>query len=126
MANNADATAESDTPAPIFEIRCTGNKTSCRKSREVCVKQKVQELEKNAITAVENVAAGKIQVVHLQAYDVVFGKVVESAIAGDRRTLKLILDTASEKLQADGAASETLTEGKDLIRRLIGFKCLKR
>lgn len=122
----ADATGDSDTPVTTFEIKCTGKKPLCRKGHDICVKPKNKKVDKDAIATIESIAAGRIKADSLPAYDVVIGKVVDSALAGNKRALRLVLDTSTERLHTDGAATETLTDGKDLIRKLMDLKCLKR
>ena len=111
-----------DTLATEAFIDCS--EAVCKLGKESCLTPITQTVDEEAIKQLEEVRSGKLKVTELGSYDVVVGNVIASAIAGDKRALKVLAD--KKKLQLDGAAAETYVDGMHVVSQLQQLGCLKR
>jgi hypothetical protein len=104
-------------------IDCKGK--DCVAGSEKCMDlKKSGSIDEDAVKSVEKVAAGKAHASDYPMYDVVIGKVIDAAIAGDPGAKKLMLKTPKEKLGIDAASAEAYSDGRKLLDRLNGLHCL--
>lgn len=120
-----------DKKADGKKVRLTEKKISCQKKdscdffEDSCLDfKKDLPIDKDAIKTVEAVVSKKLEVQDAGDYDVVIGKVVVSAVAGDATAKKLILVTPAADLKVDGAAAETYHDGLILLSNLQVLKCI--
>ena len=118
-----EATGEPDFKATEAFIECTSN--TCDLGKAKCLSFSKGKIDEDAIKTVQKVIAGKMNAGDDGYYDVTIGKVIEAAISGDRRALKIILNTNRDKLKVDGASAETLDDGKFLLQKLKELKCIQ-
>ena len=111
------------TPATEAFIEC--DRTGCRLGKETCINSKVHKIDGEAVTRLEGVRAKKIKMTEVGYYDILVGKVLLSALAGDRRALTVLTGkNAVQELKLDGASAEIYEDGMRAIDQLKKINCL--
>ncbi|MGE3386003.1 MAG: hypothetical protein AB7K41_04670 [Bdellovibrionales bacterium] len=122
---NSSGRPRSNQDVIATEIAIVCDSKTCNLQKEICRDRKRSgEVDHTAIKKVQNIIAGKAQVEEGEYYDVTIGKLVASALAGDKAALKLVLSTPSVKLKVDGAAAEALSDGRATLSHLKNLNCL--
>lgn len=104
-------------------IDCKGK--DCVAGPEKCLDlKKSNSIDEDAIKSVEKVVSGKARAADYPMYDVVIGKVIDAALAGDPGAKKLMLRTPKEKLGVDAMSGEAYADGRKLLDRLNELHCL--
>ena len=115
-----------DVAATQFKINCST--TECLKTKEVCVYKAPKESEDSKILDyVESITKGKESNMEKYGYyDTVIDKVMNEELSGNKRAIKLILETSRNKFKVDGAAAESFTDGYRVLSNLIELGCIKK
>jgi hypothetical protein len=112
--------------ATQFTINCSEYK--CLRTKETCVYEKPKKTgDVKILDYVESITKGReANLEKFGYYDVVIGKVISLALAGNRRAIKLVLETSKDKFKIDGGSAEPFMDGFRVLSSLVKLGCIKK
>lgn len=113
---------EDDLVLTTNELNCT--KPDCEMTETKCGSGAIP-YKKESISIVQKVVDKKVKAADIGDYEFVIADVIRAAVAGNKSAQRLMLDTAKEKLQVDGATAESYSIGAYQLKTLKSLGCLK-